>query len=48
MRDAEPPGLVERRRRFADRPTASPKLWMDGYLAAFAVDAELNSSSSDR
>lgn len=33
----EPPGLEHYLRDFAIRPTASPKLWMDAYLAAFAV-----------
>lgn len=26
---------------FADRPTASPKVWMDAYLAAFAISGNL-------
>ena len=33
---AEPDGLEHRWRDYALRPTASPKLWMDAYLAAFA------------
>lgn len=33
----EPTGLQEQWFRFADMRTASPKLWMDAYLAAFAV-----------
>ena len=33
----EPPGIEIAWRRFADRKTASPKLWMDAYLAAFAL-----------
>jgi toxin-antitoxin system PIN domain toxin len=32
----EPAGLETFWRRFAERETASPKLWMDAYLAAFA------------
>jgi uncharacterized protein len=32
----EPAGLELRWRAFASRDTASPKLWMDAYLAAFA------------
>ena len=32
----EPAGLDARWREFALRDTASPKLWMDAYLAAFA------------
>lgn len=33
---AEPPGLVALWHRLATRDTASPKVWMDAYLAAFA------------
>lgn len=33
----EPPGLERLWRLFALRDAASPKLWMDAYLAAFAV-----------
>jgi toxin-antitoxin system PIN domain toxin len=33
----EPPDLDTHWRRFATRDTASSKLWMDAYLAAFAV-----------
>jgi uncharacterized protein len=33
----EPPGLDVHWRDFALRDTASPKLWMDAYLAAFAL-----------
>lgn len=32
----EPDGLESRWRKWAVRDTASPKLWMDSYLAAFA------------
>ncbi len=32
----EPTGLDARWREYASRPAASPKLWMDAYLAAFA------------
>jgi uncharacterized protein len=32
----EPAGLDAFWRRFSDRNSASPKLWMDAYLAAFA------------
>lgn len=35
----EPPGLDSRWTGFALRDTASPKLWMDAYLAAFAAAA---------
>jgi len=33
----EPAGLENRWKRFAVRDTASPKIWMDAYLAAFAL-----------
>ncbi len=33
----EPPGLDRHWRQFTNRPTASPKLWMDAYQAAFAL-----------
>jgi toxin-antitoxin system PIN domain toxin len=36
---AEPAGLAFRWKEFARRETASPKLWMDAYLAAFATAA---------
>jgi toxin-antitoxin system PIN domain toxin len=35
----EPPDLEAHWTRFALRQTASPKLWMDAYLAAFALAA---------
>ena len=34
---AEPAGIEARWKGLAARATASPKLWMDAYLAAFAV-----------
>ena len=37
LKAEEPPGLGRIWRRFARQETASPKLWMDAYLAAFAV-----------
>ncbi|HXY42492.1 MAG TPA: TA system VapC family ribonuclease toxin [Vicinamibacteria bacterium] len=37
FRPEEPAGLDALWRRFAVRGTASPKLWMDAYLAAFAL-----------
>ena len=37
FRSEEPAGLETHWRRFALRETASPKLWMDAYLAAFAL-----------
>lgn len=39
LRDTEPPGLEAVWQRFAARDTASPKVWMDAYLAAFALRA---------
>jgi toxin-antitoxin system PIN domain toxin len=43
----EPPGLEALWRRFTTRPSASPKLWMDAYLAAFAVAAGLRVVTTD-
>jgi len=37
FRGEEPTGLEALWRRFAVRGAASPKLWMDAYLAAFAL-----------
>jgi predicted nucleic acid-binding protein len=37
FRSEEPAGLEAQWRRLALRETASPKLWMDAYLAAFAL-----------
>jgi uncharacterized protein len=37
LRAEEPPRVSNRWREFAARETVSPKLWMDAYLAAFAV-----------
>jgi uncharacterized protein len=34
---AEPSGVDARWKTLAARPTASPKMWMDAYLAAFAM-----------
>jgi uncharacterized protein len=34
---AEPPGLSTRWRQLAALPSPSPKVWMDAYLAAFAI-----------
>lgn len=39
MRADEPAGLQERWAQLAVRDTVSPKLWMDAYLAAFALTA---------
>lgn len=39
FRADEPPGIEEAWKRFALKGSASPKLWMDAYLAAFALTA---------
>lgn len=38
MRTGEPAGIEATWRALASRRTASPKLWMDAYLAAFALE----------
>ena len=43
----EPPGTVALWHRLAARDTPSPKLWMDAYLAAFAVGGGLSLVSLD-
>ena len=47
MRAHEPAGLERIWRDLAARPTASPKLWMDAYLAAFAAAAGLRMVTTD-
>jgi len=47
LRIDEPPHLESRWKRFAARDTASPKLWMDAYLAAFAITAGLRLVTTD-
>jgi predicted nucleic acid-binding protein len=37
FRPGEPAGLDSRWKQFTVRGTASPKLWMDAYLTAFAL-----------
>lgn len=44
---SEPDGLEECWKSFAVRDTASPKLWMDAYLAAFAVAGEYRMVTTD-
>ncbi|MFZ4774132.1 MAG: TA system VapC family ribonuclease toxin [Terrimicrobiaceae bacterium] len=44
----EPPGATGLWRRLATRNTASPKVWMDAYLAAFAIGGGLHLVSLDR
>lgn len=43
----EPPGLERVWKQFGGRDSASPKLWMDAYLAAFAVTAGLRMVTND-
>jgi toxin-antitoxin system PIN domain toxin len=43
----EPAGLNARWRQLALRDTASPKLWMDAYLAAFALAGSLQIVTTD-
>lgn len=47
-RREEPPGIAEQWHRLADRDTASPKVWMDAYLAAFAIQGGLRLVTLDR
>lgn len=44
----EPPGVSELWHRLADRETASPKVWMGAYLAAFAIRGGLRLVTLDR
>ncbi len=44
----EPAGTRELWLNLANRKTASPKLWMDAYLAAFAISAELCFVTNDK
>jgi len=44
----EPRGTVALWRRLATRDTASPKVWMDAYLAAFAIVGGLEFVTLDR
>ena len=43
----EPPGTPALWHRLASRGTASPKVWMDAYLAAFAMRGELRMVTLD-
>jgi toxin-antitoxin system PIN domain toxin len=45
---AEPIGVEEQWMRFSDSKNASPKLWMDAYLAAFAFTGGYRLVSIDR
>ncbi len=44
----EPAATRELWLRFANRNTASPKLWMDAYLAAFAIGGKLRFVTNDK
>lgn len=44
----EPPNLDETWKSFALRKTPSPKLWMDAYLAAFAVCSGFQLVTADK
>ncbi len=46
--DTEPAGTRDLWLRLADRNTASPKLWMDAYLAAFAISGNLRFVTNDK
>jgi toxin-antitoxin system PIN domain toxin len=48
LRAGEPPGIDGRWKQLAAKRTASPKLWMDAYLAAFALAGQLTLLTSDR
>jgi toxin-antitoxin system PIN domain toxin len=47
LRAGEPPGLEAQWTSFALRASASPKLWMDAYLAAFALTAGYRMVTTD-
>lgn len=44
----EPPGTFALWQHIAARDTASPKVWMDAYLAAFAISGGLRLASLDQ
>jgi len=45
---AEPTGVEETWEKLSSRESASPKLWMDAYLAAFAIQGECNLVTFDQ
>jgi uncharacterized protein len=47
LRIDEPPQLESRWKQLAARDSASPKLWMDAYLAAFAITGGLRLVTTD-
>ncbi len=48
FRPGEPPGIEGRWKQLAAKRAASPKLWMDAYLAAFALAGQLTLVTNDR
>ncbi|MDP1589799.1 MAG: hypothetical protein Q8M07_18745, partial [Prosthecobacter sp.] len=44
----EPPGVGVIWKKFAARRTSSPKLWMDAYLAAFAIGSGTRLVTTDK
>jgi toxin-antitoxin system PIN domain toxin len=44
----EPRGLESQWKKFAGSSKSSPKLWMDAYLAAFAVTGDLQLVTTDK
>jgi toxin-antitoxin system PIN domain toxin len=48
VRSEEAPGLTSRWRQLAALPTPSPKVWMDAYLAAFAITGLLTLVTLDK
>ena len=45
---SEPSGLEKVWKKFAARRTTSPKLWMDAYLAAFAISSGAQLVTTDK
>lgn len=46
--EPEPPGMDAIWRQLSETATASPKVWMDAYLAAFAICANLRLVTFDK
>jgi toxin-antitoxin system PIN domain toxin len=44
----EPPGIEETWKSLALRKTSSPKIWMDAYLAAFAINSGFQLVTADK
>jgi predicted nucleic acid-binding protein len=44
----EPAQIVDLWHRLADLPSVSPKVWMDAYLAAFAITGGMTMVSLDQ